>query len=236
MSALTVIYSQARDGDMLVPKRRERLYARYALNANDIALMAAGRRGDVCTWIGTENGNRMIEADALLTKECDIVLGLLTADCLPVVFHEPVAGIGALAHCGFAGVDVRLVERVVREIEQTGGEAQKTLVRIGPSIRKESYAVPLEKLSQRDDPVWQPFIAEDVDDLWHVDLAGFVHAQLVGVGVLPEHIKESEVDTFVDMRYFSHRRARDTNEPDGRFLTLVWQHGQAARQGVQSTH
>lgn len=212
-----------KDGDMVVAENRAHWCTQVGANERDIVLMAAGRKGDEVAWVGRKSGGEMIQTDALLTKESGVVLGLLTADCLPVVFHEPVVGIVGLAHCGWSGVHLKLAATMVAEIVENGGSADGISVSIGPSIKKQSYIVPIENLLQRNDPAWQPFMYEDEQGRWHVDLAGYVRAQLEEAGVLPGNIVESKVDTYSDIRYFSHRRAVQTGEHDGRFLTLVWQ-------------
>ena len=216
------VTSVVADGDMLSRENRAKWYAKQGLDEKEVALMSVGSKGSEVVWIDEQSGGTVVEADALLTKTSGIALGLLTADCVPVIFHEPRIGIVGLAHCGWSGTHQKLAARVVERVVRSGGTADAIVVYIGPSIHKELYLVQAEKLSQRDDPAWQPFLSEGADGMWQVDVAGYVRAQLIQAGVVPEHITESTIDTFSDTNYFSHRRAVQTSEADGRFLTLVW--------------
>jgi copper oxidase (laccase) domain-containing protein len=158
-------------------------------------------------------------ADALITR-APIALGLLTADCLPVIMHDPVSAWVAIAHCGWKSTDLRLPELLVQEFCARGSEAGDIRVHIGPSIRAASYVRPHAALSQCDDPRWAPFIAR-AGDAAHVDLHAYVRAQCTAHGILLEHFSVHPSDTFADLRCFSHRRSQEHGEPEGRMLTVV---------------
>ncbi len=221
-----VVTSVVADGDMSLTSpdgdaNRNQFYTRLGLKPEHVMVMPMGRSAAEIVFVGLPDGRNLVEADALITAEPGIALGLLTADCIPLAFFAPDAAMIALAHCGWRGVDLGLAGRVVDALRNEGVDPSTLFVSIGPSIRKESYRQPSERVSQKNDPTWLPFI-EDEGEHITIDLHGLLKQQLTEKGVLPKHIDDTGVDTYTDVRFFSHRRARETAEPDGRMLSLVW--------------
>jgi len=168
--------------------------------------------------VGLRQYGTAVEADALVSDDPDIVLGLLTADCVPLV----VAGQRhiAIAHCGWESTHARLPEKLVHSLVARGEDASTLIAQTGPAIAAASYVQPIDAVSQRDDPRWQPFITY-AEDGAHIDVPGYVSAQLLEAGVARGNVTLSEIDTYADMRYFSHRRTRLTGDRQGRLLTLA---------------
>jgi hypothetical protein len=174
----------------------------------------------VACGAGALDPDSLVTAEALMTDESHVGLFLLTADCLPVVYCDPVRGAIALAHLGWRPSVKGLAVQVVREMQAIyDTHPQDLYITIGPGIRKESYA--FERLDQEASSEWKQFIERDAAGKWHVDLVGFNTAQLVAVGVSPEHIAIDPIDTAVSPQYFSHVRATQTGEPEGRFATVI---------------
>lgn len=218
MHLMNVSVSTAVDGDMSLAENRRLFCERIGSNPAQLVLMEKGRSGAECVVV-SERDCGVVSADALVTQSPTLVLGLLTADCLPVALYEPHVGV-ALAHCGWSGVDKCLAGKTVEKMVALGGQSGEMRVAIGPCIKKEAYVVSEEKLSQKDDPAWKPFLTKG-ERGWYVDLVGYVTAQLKEKGVPESQISVSDVDTYTDTRYFSHRRAVETGENDGRMLTCV---------------
>jgi YfiH family protein len=182
--------------------------------------------GDNVVRVGeTEAGSareseRVIRAEALMTDELGVGLFLLTADCLPVTFHDSMHGAAALAHIGWKPSVLGLAGKVVREMRAAFGSAPADLsVIIGPCIKKESYAFDDEAAARK--RAAASFVSQDATGKWHVDLVGATVAQLAEACVLPERITIDSTDTATSSRYFSHTRAVRTGEPEARFATVA---------------
>lgn len=170
--------------------------------------------------IGAGTPDAGITAEALMTNVSGLGLFLLTADCLPVVYHDPVHHAIAIAHVGRKPTTLGLAAKVVREMERVYRSAPSDIrVHIGPGIHAESYV--FETVEQASDPAWQPFIEQDAFGKWHVDLVAYNLAQLAAAGVEEAHVTVDPANTAESDKYFSHYRSVRTGEPEARFATVV---------------
>ena len=94
------------------------------------------------------------------------------------------------------------------------------IVGIGPSIHKESYIFPSPTI-QENNPNWQPYLTHLPDNQTSIDLTDYNRDQLINAGVPKSNIEISLVDTNKDPNFFSHYRSKRTNEPEGRFMTVI---------------
>lgn len=152
------------------------------------------------------------EADAMVTAESGITLGIVTADCAPVLFlgrkkDQNQMVIGA-AHAGWRGAAAGILEETVKSMQMLGCDISTLKAVVGPCIRKKSYQVRedmrTEALSA--DPSLAHFFTEaDEAGVYYFDLPHYCRARLEGV-----HVSQVDVtgeDTCADPeRFFSHRR------------------------------
>lgn len=142
------------------------------------------------------------EADAMVTRSPGVALGIVTADCAPVLFHDAEAGVIGAAHAGWKGAVGGVLEATIAAMEALGaGRARITAV-VGPCIAQASYEVRADLRDAVDDP---RFFAPGRDAAhFQFDLAGYCAARLVAAGVSGEALG---IDTLADeARFFSHRR------------------------------
>ena len=144
-------------------------------------------------------------ADAMITDVPGLALGIVTADCAPVLFADSRAGVVAAAHAGWRGAADGILEAVVEAMRALGATAIRASV--GPCIRQKSYEVAADMrdavLAQN--PGFAAFFSDGVRaDRWKFDLAGLCAARLSAAGAEVEVI---DADTMPDAdRFFSHRR------------------------------
>ena len=164
-------------------------------------------------------------ADAMVTRMPGIGLGIITADCGPVLLHDPQAGVIGAAHAGWRGAVAGIVEATVAAMVALGAEAGRITAAIGPCIGPYSYEVAADLR----EPVLLagPSGAEKCfrngarPDRWLFDLAGYIRLRLAAAGVAQVQIVG--VDTFADPdRFFSHRRRTLNNEgPIGHQMSAI---------------
>ncbi|MGO1118730.1 peptidoglycan editing factor PgeF [Rhodovibrionaceae bacterium A322] len=165
------------------------------------------------------------KADATVTRKSGIALGVLTADCAPVLFADAQAGVIGAAHAGWKGAIGGVLAATVSAMEDLGAKRERIVAAIGPCIAHSSYEV------GPDFP--KPFLQDNPDNasyFWpkqsggkpHFDLKGFVGKQLERcglsrIGCLPH-------DTYADPEsFFSYRRTCHRQEGDyGRGLSLIY--------------
>ena len=165
------------------------------------------------------------KADAMVTRERGLALGILTADCVPVLFAEAEAGVVGAAHAGWKGALTGVVEATVAAMAELGAEPKRIVAGIGPAICQRSYEV------GREFPA--PFLEQDARNAdffcpskrpghFLFDLKGYVARRLAGIGVTT--IQTLPCDTCAeDERFFSYRRACHRKETDyGRGLSAIY--------------
>lgn len=164
------------------------------------------------------------KADAMATDRPGLVLGILTADCAPVLLADREAGVVGAAHAGWKGALGGIVEATVAEMERLGADRARIAAAVGPCIARRSYEV--------DDNFYSRFVAIDGDferfftlgerpGRHRFDLEGFVLARLAAAGL--GRIEALGEDTYSQPeRFFSYRRATHRGEPDyGRQVSLI---------------
>lgn len=147
--------------------------------------------------------------DALVTRVPGLALGILTADCVPVLFADPEARVIGAAHAGWRGALAGVIEAAVAAMEDVGAAAQRMAAAIGPCIAQPSYEVgpefPRRFLAQ--DPANSMFFVPAAKPGHFLfDLKGYVARRLeaLGVGV----VAVADADTAAEPgRFFSYRRA-----------------------------
>jgi copper oxidase (laccase) domain-containing protein len=161
-----------------------------------------------------------VAAEAVVTLEKNLPLFLLTADCQPMCFFDPVTETIALAHVSRVTLGKELPQKVVGFMSETFGvKPEDLLVYIGPHIRKESYAFPLPLPAV--DPLLAPHIYE-ANRMAHIDLLGASIEALTTSGVASENISVSEIDTATSDNHFSYYRMKKENgETSARIATVL---------------
>ena len=168
------------------------------------------------------------EADAQITGQHNIALGILTADCVPVLFAAPSSGIVGAAHAGWRGAVDGVLETTIAAMQQAGAPLSAIEAVIGPAIQQASYQVG-DDLYQRvlaSAPQASQFFTADsgAAGKYRFDLPGFVAWRLQLAGV--QKIVDLGVDTYRESAgLFSHRRATHRGDGDcGRQIAIIgWQ-------------
>jgi hypothetical protein len=166
------------------------------------------------------NGPR---ADALVTTQPGIALGILTADCTPVLLADRQAGVIGAAHAGWRGAKAGVIEAVVAAMVRHGAHAANIMAAVGPVIGAASYEVGPEfrQAFLDDDPAAAVFFSDGPRGRPHFDLPGFVVHRLTALKL--GGVDRIEADTCADPeRFFSYRRSCQLGEPDyGRQLSAI---------------
>ena len=162
-------------------------------------------------------------ADALATDRTGLALGILTADCAPVLLADRDAGVIGAAHAGWKGAFSGVIESVVQAMESLGAARDRIAAAIGPAIARRSYEVD-EAFYRRfteADPASDRFFSPGRDGHHQFDLEAFVAARLAESGIA--RIEALGLDTYSNSdRFFSYRRATHRGEPTyGRQISLI---------------
>lgn len=159
-------------------------------------------------------------ADALVTRQRGLVLGIVTADCAPVLLADREAGVVGAAHAGWKGAYDGVIESTVAAMESIGARRDGIAAAIGPCIAQASYEVG-EDFRERFEPRDQSFFVSGRPGHFQFDLEGFVARRLAEAGVA--RVDRLGLDTYSDEeRFFSYRRATHRGEANyGRQFSLI---------------
>lgn len=163
-------------------------------------------------------------ADAVVTTTPGVVLGIVTADCGPILFADRPAGVVGAAHAGWRGAVDGVLENTVAAMEALGAARANIAVVLGPTIAQASYEVDLafrDRFAPDADRFFAPAPEREGVPRWHFDLPGFIMAQLAAVGL--GKIADMGRDTFSHLaRYHSYRRATQAGEANyGRQISMI---------------
>ena len=147
-------------------------------------------------------------ADAMVTDRPGIVLGIVTADCAPVLFADREAGVIGAAHAGWRGAVAGILEATLTAMARLGADPARVVAAVGPCIAPGSYEVgaDLRGAVLANDPADAGFFAAGArPGHWQFDLPGYCVARLRAAGVA--QAAWLGFDTLADPdRFFSHRR------------------------------
>ncbi len=147
-------------------------------------------------------------ADAMVTDRPGIALGIVTADCAPVLFADHQAGIVGAAHAGWRGALAGVIEATLDAMIGLGADRSRIAAAVGPCIAQASYevAADLRDAILSRDPADAAFFSDGTrPDRWQFDLAGYCAQRLRTAGIASSEV--TGVDTLAEeTRFFSHRR------------------------------
>lgn len=162
-------------------------------------------------------------ADALATRTRGVLLGVLTADCAPVLLMDREAGVVAAAHAGWRGALAGVTERTLEAMESLGARRSAIAAAIGPCIAQPSYEVDqgFADLVFNADSANAQFLAPGANAHHQFDLEGYVAHRLQISGV--RRVERLRLDTYsAPDRFFSYRRATHAGQAGyGRQISLI---------------
>lgn len=209
------------DQDDVVAINRDRVAG--AMDVADAALVGVHQVHSADVIHVTNATAARPRADAMVTATPGIALSVLTADCQPVLFSDPVAGVIGAAHAGWKGALHGVLEATLDAMETLGAVRARIVAVIGPSISQRAYEVGPEFFETfiDADPANGRFFAQGDGDRMHFDLPGFGLHRLrqagVGQAEWTRHCTYSDAD-----RFFSYRRSVHEREADyGRLISAI---------------
>ncbi len=179
--------------------------------------------GAQCVLAGDWREDDRPHADALVTDQPGLLLGIVTADCAPVLFADAGAGVIGAAHAGWKGALAGVTDATIAAMEALGARRAHIRAAIGPCIAQASYEVD-DGFAARfldADPANERFFRAGRPGHQQFDLEGYVAARLAAAGVA--RVECMGEDTLRQpQRFFSYRRATLAGEADyGRQLSLI---------------
>jgi hypothetical protein len=162
-------------------------------------------------------------ADAMVSVTPGLLLGILTADCAPILLADTQAGVIGAAHAGWRGALAGVAEATVDAMERLGAERERIVATVGPCIAQVSYEVDASFRANfiEQDAANDRFFVEGPSGKPRFDLEGFVAHRLIIANI--RQVEPLHLDTYADAdRFYSYRRATHRGEADyGRQVSLI---------------
>jgi purine-nucleoside/S-methyl-5'-thioadenosine phosphorylase / adenosine deaminase len=164
------------------------------------------------------------QADAIVTRMRALAIGVTTADCGPVLFADPRAGVVGAAHAGWRGALTGVIEAAIAAMEGLGAARGEIRSAIGPMIRRDNYEVGPDFVARfhNQDPASSRFFTSAARDGHAMfDLAGYIAARLKRAGI--GEVEDLGLCTYADAeRFYSYRRSTHCAEADyGRHVSAI---------------
>jgi YfiH family protein len=222
VAGLNVGYGSNDDPDAIAENRRRAVDA--LLPGAALATVHQVHSAEVVHAVDAWPMDSRPRADAMVTDRPDLLLGILTADCAPVLFADGNARVIGAAHAGWRGALAGVTDSTIAAMEKLGARRDNIHAAIGPCIAQPSYEV--------DESFCARFIKDDADNERffvaagpagkpHFDLEAYVMHRLIGAGI--GDVEALNLDTYADAdRFYSFRRATHAGEADyGRQLSAI---------------
>jgi YfiH family protein len=161
------------------------------------------------------------EGDGMVTDRPGVMLGILTADCTPVLFADSQAGVIGAAHAGWKGALAGVLENTVAAMATLGAKPARITAAIGPTISQANYEVGADMMARFDAADGKYFIPSDRPDHCRFDLPGYARMRLERAGV--GQIADLGLCTYPpDNGFYSYRRTTHRGEADyGREISAI---------------
>ena len=205
-----------------VMENRRRVAQWFGLPVEKLATVHQMHSPDVNVIDASYNGERL-EADAMVTATPGIIIGVLSADCGPILFADAEAGVVGAAHAGWKGAVTGVLENTIEAMIGLGAQRERIVASLGPSISRLSYEVGPERVESLKDtnPAYANYLSPSPNE-GHAffDLKQLTIDRLAGAGVTAENL---DICTYPDDdRFFSYRRTTHLREPDyGRQISAI---------------
>ncbi|WP_411032907.1 peptidoglycan editing factor PgeF [Shinella sp. BYT-45] len=212
----------SRDDRENVHENRARVARWFSVAPERLATVHQVHSPDVVVVDDTYDGARPA-ADAMVSATPGVVLGVLTADCGPILFCDPHARVVGAAHAGWKGALYGVLENTVAAMEKLGARRERILASLGPSIGRRNYEVGpefVERFLGVDRAYERYFTPSGKAGHAMFDLPALTTQRLADAGVTAENL---DICTYPDEdRFFSYRRTTHRQEPDyGRQISAI---------------
>jgi YfiH family protein len=212
------------DDPAAVVENRRRMTAALGVADGQLATPHQIHSADVLVATQPWASGEAPKADAVVTTQRGLAVGIATADCGPILFADGAAGVIGAAHAGWKGAIGGVLDATINRMEGLGARRAEMVAVLGPCIRQASYEVGPEFIAtfRTADAANERFFIPSAKPGHHMfDLGGYITARLHAAGV--GTVEDLGLDTYADeRRFYSYRRNTHRGEPDyGRLIAAI---------------
>ena len=164
-----------------------------------------------------------LSGDAIVTKITNVGIGILTADCVPILLYDPKNNIIGCIHSGWKGALNGIIENTIKKLNELNSNNKDLIVAIGPCIEKENYEVKIDFYQKiiNENQQNKIFFEKNTKNNYIFDLRAYVNKKLLNLGI--KNIENIKMDTFSNEKtFYSFRRSCRYKEKDyGRCISVI---------------
>lgn len=214
----------SQDAREAVMENRRRVAAALGKAAQPVVTLYQTHSATARIVTGPQDPANLPRADAVVTATPGVVVGVLAADCCPVLFADPTSKVVAAAHAGWRGAVSGILEATISAMEDAGARRERIVAAIGPCIGVANYEVgpefEAEVCALAPDNA-RFFTRPATGGRAHFDLSAYVLGRLAALQ-LAACESATECTYANESRFFSYRRSCHRNEPDyGRQISAI---------------
>ena len=161
--------------------------------------------------------------DAIVTKIKNVGIGILTADCAPILLYDPQKKIIGCIHSGWRGALNGVIANTIKKFKELDSNIDNLLAVVGPCIGKGNYKVKIDFYEKfvKQNTNYEKFFEKIMENKYIFDLRGFINNKISDLNI--KNIENIEIDTFAAQEtFYSYRRSRFYNEKDyGRCISVI---------------
>ena len=168
------------------------------------------------------NNSKKFYSDALITKMTGMALGVVTADCVPIILYDVKNQIIGCIHAGWKGAYKGIIQKVIKEFKKRGSESKNLIAAIGPCISQKNYEIQNDfKTKFLKQSKKNKFFFKMINNKTYFSLNKYVFSQLKKLGI--KKIDIIDQDTYNQKNnFFSARRSLHKKQDDyGRNISLI---------------
>ena len=164
-----------------------------------------------------------LPGDAIVTKIKNVAIGILTADCAPILLYDHSKKIIGCIHSGWKGALSGIIKNTIEKFNELNANPEDLIAVIGPCIKKENYEVKIDfyKKFVDQNKKYSEFFRKIKNNKYIFDLRGFINRKISDLNI--KNIENIEMDTFSEKEFFySYRRSLLNKEKDyGRCISVI---------------
>ena len=206
-----------------VLKNLEIISNKINCNKNSLITLNQKHTNQVVYFKNETSIKNKVTADAIVSEVKNVGIGILTADCAPILFYDPKKKIIGCAHSGWKGALNGIIKNIVKKFNELNSNSNDLIAVVGPCIGKKSYEVKEDFFSKfvSYENNNQIFFEKINNGKFLFDLRGFINKEISISGIT--NIENLEMDTFSQKEFFySYRRSQHNKEKDyGRCISVI---------------
>ena len=191
---------------------------------NELLITLNQTHSDKVVYFGNESSIKSkLPGDAIVTKIKNVGIGILTADCAPILLYDPQKKIIGCIHSGWKGALNGIIKNTIEKFKELDSNIDNLVAVVGPCIGKENYEVKTDFYEKfvNQNLKYKSFFKKVMDSKYIFDLRGLLNNKISDLNV--KHIENIKMDTFAAREtFYSYRRSCLNNEKDyGRCISVI---------------